>query len=292
MAKRVVDEAVEDRLPVAAPVPQQRVGDAALEKLSLTDLDLTATHGFVFRVSAGADVESRTVSWLLQAIDPDTGEVISDGVNGLFKSDASGDLATGMVSYSIEADRRAADGAVIEASARVLFDTRAPQDTNTVSQTLDAVAPVTALEVTPIDGAPGRFDVAWEATDAGSGVRHVTVYVAENGGDFRIWLKQSTDTGAVFEGEAGVAYEFLALATDNAGNVEAEPVGVSVPGDGYVANLGGAVFDEPAPRVAMSFGTHSQTNHRPAERSSNKPSKATAILQPQLPRFRQGAIAR
>ena len=263
-----------------------------------TDLDLTATHGFVFRVSAGADVESRTVSWLLQAIDPDTGEVISDGVNGLFKSDASGDLATGMVSYSIEADRRAADGAVIEASARVLFDTRAPQDTNTVSQTLDAVAPVTALEVTPIDGAPGRFDVAWEATDAGSGVRHVTVYVAENGGDFRIWLKQSTDTGAVFEGEAGVAYEFLALATDNAGNVEAEPVGVSVPGDGYVANLGGAVFDDttspaPLPAVAPVGG---QANdlfieagaNVPAPRPSVNPSAYDIVVSP----FAAAAFAR
>ena len=56
-----------------------------------------------------------------------------------------------------------------------------------------------------------------------SGVKAVTVYVAENGGDFRIWQRQvaGAQGQAVFTGEAGKTYEFLAVATDNAGNREA-----------------------------------------------------------------------
>jgi hypothetical protein len=79
------------------------------------------------------------------------------------------------------------------------------------------------------------FDVNWLATDDLSGVKHVTVYVAENGGDFKIWQRQvgPDTTQAIFVGVAGKTYEFLAVATDNAGNLEAASVANAVlPDDG------------------------------------------------------------
>ncbi len=56
--------------------------------------------------------------------------------------------------------------------------------------------------------------------------------VATDGGDFMIWKSQTTDTSGVYNGEAGHTYEFLALATDNAGNKELPPVGIAAPDDG------------------------------------------------------------
>ena len=69
----------------------------------------------------------------------------------------------------------------------------------------------------------------WTATDdaGGSGVKGVTVYVAEDGGDYQIWLDQTTATSGIYKGQAGHTYQFLALATDNAGNHEQPPVGRS-----------------------------------------------------------------
>jgi len=107
-----------------------------------------------------------------------------------------------------------------------------------VSNALDANAPVTALAVTALgnnaQGAPS-FDVKWNAADDASGIKHVTVYVAENGGDFKIWLRQvgAEQTQAMFTGAAGSTYEFLAVATDRAGNSEAASVANAVlPDDG------------------------------------------------------------
>jgi len=37
------------------------------------DFDFSASKGFILRVSAGVDAFSHVVTWLLQAIDPDTG---------------------------------------------------------------------------------------------------------------------------------------------------------------------------------------------------------------------------
>ena len=113
-----------------------------------------------------------------------------------------------------------------------------PVDSKTISSTLDARAPVTATNVTSLgnnaQGAP-VFDVKWAAVDDASGVKSVTIYVAEDGGDFKIWQRQvdATQTQALFTGVAGKKYEFLASAIDFAGNREAASVANAVlPDDG------------------------------------------------------------
>jgi hypothetical protein len=74
-----------------------------------------------------------------------------------------------------------------------------------------------------------------DSIDDLSGVKSVTLYVAEDAGDFRIWQRQldPQTTQALFTGEAGRHYEFLAVATDRAGNREAAVVANAVlPDDG------------------------------------------------------------
>src|SRR6185503_4487209 len=119
-------------------------------------------------------------------------------------------------------------------------NTASPQDTNTVTETVDAAAPATQLTVTPISTGGADYQLRWTATDdgPGSGVKGVTIYVAVDGGDYAIWLNQSTASSAVYHGSAGHTYQFLALATDQAGNREQPPAGVDAPDDGSGANLG------------------------------------------------------
>ncbi|HRD91359.1 MAG TPA: hypothetical protein PK752_24335, partial [Accumulibacter sp.] len=204
------------------------------------DFDFSASKGFVLRVSAGIDAATGVATWLLQAIDPDTGEVLHDVTRGLLArsgNPASADETRGFVSYTL----RSADaptGSEITASARLLIDQAPPIDSAPISVRLDARAPQTALAVTVLgndaQGAP-TYDVQWNAVDDASGVKSVTVYVAEDGGDFTIWRKQSAPTiqQAVFTGQAGKHYEFLAVATDLAGNREAAAVANAVlPDDG------------------------------------------------------------
>ncbi|MEI9924478.1 MAG: hypothetical protein WDN50_13940 [Bradyrhizobium sp.] len=93
------------------------------------DFDFTQSKGFILRVSAGIDVNSNTLTWLLQAIDPLTGEVIQDPTKGLLPpDDAQGD-GRGFVSYSVTPKADLATGTQLSAQARVLFNTTAPMDT-------------------------------------------------------------------------------------------------------------------------------------------------------------------
>ncbi|MDR0673568.1 MAG: putative Ig domain-containing protein, partial [Zoogloeaceae bacterium] len=207
------------------------------------DFDFTATKGFILRVSAGVDAENGIATWLLQAIDPDTGEVLRDAIQGLLAGNADVEATEaqkrGFVSYTIRASGETLSGTEIFASARVIMDDAPPIDSGEkVAAFLDAGAPETALAVTRLgENAEGEpvFDLSWRASDNLSGVRCVTLYVAEDGGDFAIWQRQLgvETTQMVFTGEAGRRYEFLAVATDNAGNREAASVMNAVlPDDG------------------------------------------------------------
>src|SRR5262249_847109 len=135
------------------------------------DFDFTAQKGFVLRVSAGVDIQSGVATWLLQAIDPETGEVIQDPARGLLPpTDARGG-GEGFVSYTIRPRTDVTTGTVITSQARVLFNTAPPEDTLPITTTVDAVAPRTDLTVTPLAGG-ADYALRWTSADdeGGSGV--------------------------------------------------------------------------------------------------------------------------
>ncbi|MDM9385689.1 CARDB domain-containing protein [Chlorogloeopsis sp. ULAP01] len=204
------------------------------------DFDFIRSKGFILRVSAGLDVISNTATWLVQAIDPNTGEVMQNPNIGLLPPNNANGVGSGFVTYSVLPLAGSATGTEITTEARVIFNTAAPIDTARVTNIIDGVAPTTVLTVTPLVAGGSDYLVNWTATDdaAGAGVKHVTVYVAEDGSTYRIWKQQTTETSGVYTGRAGHTYEFLALATDNAGNREQPGLGISTPNDGFQVNLG------------------------------------------------------
>ncbi|RMG34096.1 MAG: hypothetical protein D6720_10205, partial [Gammaproteobacteria bacterium] len=207
------------------------------------EIDFTDTLGFLVRVSAGIDLyqDPASARWVIQAIDPLTGEQIQDGTRGLFPPNTEGGKGEGFVTFTVKPGEDVATGTHITAQARVLFDTAAPEETTELTQVVDGQAPVTTLDVSTIEGT-NDVEVRWSAQDDadGSGVKHVTLYVSEDGGDFRIWKRrlEQAEGVEVFSGEAGKHYEFLALATDVAGNRETPRDGSAVTADGAPVNLG------------------------------------------------------
>ena len=204
-----------------------------------TDIDLSASRGFILRVSAGIDVASSTAIWLLQAIDPETGEVLEgEGANGFLRAGE-----TAIARYTARANDEAADGTTVSAMARVFPDTDAPSDTPAFTYRLDRTAPATDLTVTKIEGTTD-YELDWTVSDTGSDAASATIYVASNGGDFLIHQAGYIGDSFLFSGEAGATYEFLVLSRDAAGNRERPPLGISAPSDGAVIDLGGTLVTE------------------------------------------------
>jgi len=200
------------------------------------EFDFTEERGMVLRVVAGGDVLSDTVSWLLTAVDPDTGLPVTDAERGLLLPDAA--YQEGVVSYTIKADPDADTGTELQAEARVFFNNDAPLDTNTVVHRLDAEAPVSSLIVTNVGN--GSYQLDWQAVDdpQGSGVLDYTVYASVNGGAYTAWLRRTEETSAVYEGRPNWTVQFIVLASDAAGNIEDAPEGVLLPCYNPNINLG------------------------------------------------------
>lgn len=188
-------------------------------------LDLRETQGIYLDVAARIDTTTREITWTLTSIDPATGDVPVDSSLGfLLPNDETG-RGDGFVSYTVKPLRNVATGTVIDAQARIVFDSEGPIDTPAIFHTLDAGGPSSAVLALPADSEDNSFVVRWAGTDAagGSAVRDYEVYVSIDGGAWQLWQLATTDTEALYEGEPGHSYAFYSVARDNAGNVEAAP---------------------------------------------------------------------
>jgi Ca2+-binding RTX toxin-like protein len=189
-------------------------------------IDLRETKGIYLDVTAGVDLPNHEIFWELSAIDPATGLTPSDPRLGFLPPNQNGTEGQGFVSYSIQAKEGKPSGTRIDAEARIFFDNNAPIDTPAIFNTLDFVAPTST--VSPITALPqnGSFQVAWAGNDdtAASGLSSYDIYVSENGGQYSLWLDDTTLTQATFTGTAGYRYEFYSRAKDLAGNTEKAPL--------------------------------------------------------------------
>ena len=259
------------------------------------DFDFTSSNGFIVRVSAGVDLQTGIATWLIEAINPVTGLVITNPAVGLLPPNNAEGAGAGYVTYTVEPYATAPTGTQISATATVLFNNAAPQMTAPLTYTLDSVAPTTQLTVSQVGSSP-NYQVTWNSTDdaGGSGVAYVDLYVSEDGAAYQIWQDQVTMSSGtmIYQGQAGHTYTFLALATDVAGNHELPPVGANVPQDTTTVNLGALPTVAsttppnfgipPAPTVQPSTNplfTQAQQGVPAAPPASN-PSEFMTVLEP------------
>ncbi|MBD2169240.1 DUF4114 domain-containing protein [Calothrix membranacea FACHB-236] len=190
-------------------------------------IDLTEDYGFYVDVFASIDINKGEASWTITTIDPQTGEAPQDALAGFLPPNNEDGVGDGFVTYTIRPDRNAQTGDVIDAKATIVFDTEEPIDTPPIFNTLDATSPTSTVAALPakITDENGEFTVNWGGSDdeQGSGIAGYTVYVSENGGNFKPWLEDTTLTEASYIGEAGKKYAFYVVAKDNAGNTQEIP---------------------------------------------------------------------
>ncbi|WP_208492147.1 putative Ig domain-containing protein [aff. Roholtiella sp. LEGE 12411] len=188
-------------------------------------LDLTATKGYYVDVSAGIDITTGEAFWTITTIDPETGEIPEDALAGFLPPNNEDGAGDGFVNYSIRTRRDVQTGAVIDAEARIVFNTEEPIDTPPIFNTIDAGTPSSTINALPATTETAEFLVNWSGSDDtnGSALANYTIYVSDNGSPFTPWLENTTLTEASYIGEPGHTYAFYSVARDNAGNSQAVP---------------------------------------------------------------------
>lgn len=186
-------------------------------------LDLQNEIGLYVDVVAGVDVVNNRAFWSFQSIDPVTGQPPIDPLNGFLPvNDSLVGNGEGFVTFTLTPKPSAQTGDVVSASAGIAFDINEVIHTNTWTNTLDKLPPVSQMHPLPAESEDTEITLSWSAQDdnGGCGIRDYAIFYRINDGPVLPLGSGITDTFLVFNGLPANTYGFFVVATDHVGNTE------------------------------------------------------------------------
>jgi Ca2+-binding RTX toxin-like protein/protocatechuate 3,4-dioxygenase beta subunit len=209
-------------------------------------IDLTATKGYYVDVFATIDTTTGIATWKLSTIDPKTGVAPLEAQAGFLPINDAIGSGEGFLSYTIKAKSTVKTGDIINAKARIVFDTEEPIDTPAIFSTLDIAKPTSQVIALPATSDNPQINVRWSGTDEGSAIASYTIYVSEDGAPLTAWLTDTTLTESTYAGKAGHTYSFESIATDHTGKVQDTPTQVQATTriTGGTGNIGDFVWED------------------------------------------------
>ncbi len=175
------------------------------------------------QVRASLDVDTGLTTWRFTSIDPATGQLPEDPLEGFLPPNVTPPEGDGNVLFTVMAKAGLPTGTEVQNSATIVFDTNPPIDTPVWFNTLDNDKPQSRVEPLAATQTSTSLEISWSGTDVGAGVKDFTIFVSEDGGAFTPFLTNTPDTSAVFTGQAGKTYAFYSIARDQTNNLEDAP---------------------------------------------------------------------
>ncbi|WP_041764141.1 putative Ig domain-containing protein [[Leptolyngbya] sp. PCC 7376] len=196
------------------------------EEISFNDqINFTTDYGFLLDISGDFNPATGEAIWNFKTIDPATGELPANPNLAFLMPNNAQNGGKGVVKYTVSTDSNLQTGDILYSQANVIFDGDDLVETPEIFSIVDIDAPSSGVNTLPTMTTSGNFEVSWSGTDSGSGIASYDIYVSENGSSFNLWLDDTTDIAATYNGEDGNTYSFYSVAKDNVGNEESTPLG-------------------------------------------------------------------
>lgn len=179
--------------------------------------DVTIDSSLFVRLNIKLDTLTGILKANFKTIDRATGLATINPLAGFLPPNVHSPEGQGYFTYSIELKNSVSHGTIINNKASIVFDNNSPILTNTWSNTIDTIQPVSTItSLTRLSDTTARF--ICNGTDANSGVESYRLYGSKSGSPFE-WLGNISDT-AMFYGQKDSSYAFYILAVDSVGNIE------------------------------------------------------------------------
>ena len=159
------------------------------------------------------------VVWTLTTLDPDADELPNEAMEGFLPPNKTAPEGEGSVQFYIRPHDHLPHGREISNHAEIVFDSNEPILTPVWTNTLDFMPPSSAVAAVKQAETDGVWEVEWDGSDSGAGIREFGIFVQKDGGPFELWTV-SSETSALFEGDPDSEYGFFAMSIDRVGNVE------------------------------------------------------------------------
>ncbi|MFO0976766.1 MAG: carboxypeptidase regulatory-like domain-containing protein [Planctomycetaceae bacterium] len=177
-----------------------------------------ATDSNPVRVTVSLDTVTRTLTWTMTSLDPETQELTEDPDAGFLPPNDAFNRGQGFVTFRVRSVVTSPTGTVIPNTARIVFDVNDPIDTPLISTTIDAQAPVGTMATLPSTTPGAQIVLNWSGHDAGgSGAQTYDVYYSVDNGPWQALVTDTQETTATLIGVVGSTYRFFCLATDVVG---------------------------------------------------------------------------
>lgn len=178
------------------------------------------SSGFNLRVNAEIDTVSGIVQWELFMVDPADESTPIDPLVGFLPPNITSPEGQGFATLRVPLKVGLPHDQVIENRATIVFDNNEAIHTGTWLNTLDTIAPTSAvLPMNPTTVEP-TVVVDLDGGDSGSGIEWFEVYVrADTSAVYLLWVVTDS-AAAIFTGTDGFSYDFYSIAVDSVGNRE------------------------------------------------------------------------
>ncbi len=185
-------------------------------------LDLRDSMKIYVDLNAGIDVVKKQAFWTFSSIDPETGLHPWQVDRGMLPVNDSTHIGEGYVRFSLKPYEGLKTGDTISIAANIVFDQNDTIPTNRWKNVIDAGAPTSKVKGKVDSKNKNLYHLTLTAADdkGGSGLKKVTMYLANNFGIYEEYAVCPVDTVIDFEAESGRQYKFYSLAEDNVGNRE------------------------------------------------------------------------
>lgn len=219
------------------------------------------------RTEAVLDTATGIIRYTLTTVDPVSFDPDTNVFAGFLPPNVNGTEGTGHLSWFVQLKPSLVTGDSIRSRATIVFDNNAPVATNTWLNAIDLDKPFSSVGALPASTTTASFVVSWSGSDVISGIRSYAVYVSENDQPYVLWIPATDSTQTTFTGLNGSKYEFLSIATDQAGNVEDPPADPANSPDAVTTVTVG--IDELTGGLAVSVWPNPVTDFLKAETRQN-----------------------
>ncbi|MFZ1369571.1 MAG: RHS repeat-associated core domain-containing protein, partial [Ferruginibacter sp.] len=186
-------------------------------------LDCRDSLGLYVDITAGYDQINHVAFWEFQSIDPITLMPPADPLTGfLLLQDSTKPLyGHGFVNFSIKPIQTAITLDTIGARAAIVFDFNDTIATNIHTNTIDAFAPTSHMNVLP-PNSTNPFTLSWTGMDdtGGCGIDYYTIYVSTDQVNYSVLIPRISRNDTTLTLPPDSSYCFFVLATDSVGNKE------------------------------------------------------------------------
>lgn len=185
-------------------------------------LDLRDSMKIYVDLNAGVDVVKKQAFWTFSSIDPETGLHPWQVDRGMLPVNDSTHVGEGYVRFSLKPYEGLKTGDTISIAANIVFDQNDTIPTNRWKNVIDAGMPTSKVKGKVDSKNKNLYHLTLTASDdkGGSGLKKVTMFLANNFGIYEEYAVCPIDTVIDFEAEPGRQYKFYSLAEDNVGNRE------------------------------------------------------------------------